>query len=170
VRGWWQRGRPAEVYEQAVAEILGDVAAEPRDRAGRGLLVLRDDLAPLFGVALLRERRRADQVAEQNRQMAPFTGGCGAGCLTCQSSWVGRGCGLAEGRAAFAAKVGRRGGSASHFAQCFASAFPHFAQKLLVEGLFVPHFEQVLTEPKLDEAMLASADGESERPPVGGKP
>jgi hypothetical protein len=34
------------------------------------------------------------------------------------------------------------GFSALHFAQRFASAFPHFAQKLLVEGLFVPHFEQ----------------------------
>ncbi|HKN14591.1 MAG TPA: hypothetical protein VJX68_15490 [Candidatus Binatus sp.] len=34
------------------------------------------------------------------------------------------------------------GFSALHFAQCLASAFPHFAQKLLVEGLFVPHFEQ----------------------------
>jgi hypothetical protein len=32
--------------------------------------------------------------------------------------------------------------SASHFAQCFASAFPHFAQKLFAAGLFVPHFEQ----------------------------
>jgi hypothetical protein len=34
------------------------------------------------------------------------------------------------------------GFSALHFAQCLASALPHFAQKLLVEGLFVPHFEQ----------------------------
>src|SRR5260370_4350807 len=34
------------------------------------------------------------------------------------------------------------GFSALHFTQCFARAFPHFAQKLFVEGLFVPHFEQ----------------------------
>jgi hypothetical protein len=34
------------------------------------------------------------------------------------------------------------GFSVLHFAQCFVSAFPHFAQKLFVEGLFVPHFEQ----------------------------
>src|SRR5271167_1713824 len=34
------------------------------------------------------------------------------------------------------------GFSALHFAHCFASASPHFAQKLLVDGLFVPHFEQ----------------------------
>ncbi len=29
-----------------------------------------------------------------------------------------------------------------HFAHRFASAFPHFAQKLFVEAFFVPHFEQ----------------------------
>jgi hypothetical protein len=34
------------------------------------------------------------------------------------------------------------GFSALHCAQCFASAFPHFAQKLFVEGLFVPQLEQ----------------------------
>ncbi len=34
------------------------------------------------------------------------------------------------------------GFSALHFAQCFASAFPHFAQKLLADGLSVPHFGQ----------------------------
>src|ERR1700736_5620493 len=39
------------------------------------------------------------------------------------------------------------GFSAFHFAQCFASAFPPFAQKLLVEGLFVPHFEQRTVAP-----------------------
>ena len=38
------------------------------------------------------------------------------------------------------------GFSASHFAQCFASAFPHFAQKLFVEGLSVPHFEQRMAD------------------------
>jgi hypothetical protein len=31
---------------------------------------------------------------------------------------------------------------ALQFAQSFASGLPHFPQKLLVEGLFVPHFEQ----------------------------
>jgi hypothetical protein len=39
------------------------------------------------------------------------------------------------------------GFSAQHFAQCFASALPHFAQKLLVDGLFVPHFEQRIDAP-----------------------
>jgi hypothetical protein len=39
------------------------------------------------------------------------------------------------------------GFSALHFAQCFASAFPHFAQKLLADGLLVPHFEQRIDGP-----------------------
>jgi len=39
------------------------------------------------------------------------------------------------------------GFSALHFAQCLASAFPHFAQKLFVEGLFVLHLEQRIHSP-----------------------
>jgi hypothetical protein len=34
------------------------------------------------------------------------------------------------------------GSSVLHFVQGLVSAFPHFAQKLFVEGLFVPHLEQ----------------------------
>ena len=79
------RGGPAEVDEQPIAKILGDVATEARDGAGGSLLVLRDDLAPLLGVELLREWRRANEVAEENRQMAPLTGGGGAGCRSCQA-------------------------------------------------------------------------------------
>src|SRR3984893_1914547 len=43
------------------------------------------------------------------------------------------------------------GFSALHFAQCLASADPHFAQKLLVEGLFVPHLEQRIGAPTLTQ-------------------
>jgi hypothetical protein len=73
-------GGPAEVDEQPIAEVLGDVAAEARDGAGGGLLVLRDEVAPVLGVELLRERRRADQVAEQHRQLAALAdfGGVGS--------------------------------------------------------------------------------------------
>src|SRR5262249_52201236 len=68
------RGGPAEVDEQAIAEFPGDVAAEAPDGGGGGLLVLPDDVAPLLGVELLRERRRADQVAEEHRQLAALAG------------------------------------------------------------------------------------------------
>jgi hypothetical protein len=68
------RGGPAEVDEQTIAEFPGDVAAEARDGAGGGLLVLREEVAPLLGVELLRERRRAHQVAEEHRQLAALAG------------------------------------------------------------------------------------------------
>src|SRR5262249_28979653 len=68
------RGGPAKVDEEAIAEFPGDVAAEAPDGAGGGLLVLRDEVAPLLGVELRRERRRADQVAEEDRQLPAFAG------------------------------------------------------------------------------------------------
>ena len=61
---------PAEVDEQAVAQLLGDVAAPALDRDACGLLVLPDDVAPLLGVELLGERRRADEVAEEDGELA----------------------------------------------------------------------------------------------------
>src|SRR5262249_50009013 len=68
------RGGPAEVDEQAIAEFPADVAAEAPDGPRGGLLVLRDEVAPLLGVELLRERRRADQVTEEDRQLPAFAG------------------------------------------------------------------------------------------------
>jgi len=46
------------------------VATEARDGPGGGLLVLRDEVAPLLGVELPRERRRADEVAELHGELA----------------------------------------------------------------------------------------------------
>ena len=68
------RGGPAEVDEQTIAEFPGDVAAEAPDGAGGSLLVLRDEDTQLLGVELLREWRRADQVAEQNGQLPALPG------------------------------------------------------------------------------------------------
>jgi hypothetical protein len=45
------------------------------------------------------------------------------------------------------------GFSALHFAQCFASAVPHFAQKLLAGGLLVPHFEQRIDAPRANQTI-----------------
>jgi hypothetical protein len=52
------------------------VAAEAPDGPGGGLLVLRDEVAPLLGVELLQERRRADQVAEKHRELAALVRRC----------------------------------------------------------------------------------------------
>ena len=56
------RLRPAEVDHQAVAEILGDVTAKASDRRCRVTLILRRDLAPVFGIQMSRDFSRTDQV------------------------------------------------------------------------------------------------------------
>jgi hypothetical protein len=44
------------------------------------------------------------------------------------------------------------GFSALHLAQGLVSALPHFAQKLLADGLLVPHFEQRIDAPRANQA------------------
>jgi len=46
------------------------MAAEARDGADCRVLELRDDVATLLGIELLRERRGADEVAEEYGQLA----------------------------------------------------------------------------------------------------
>jgi hypothetical protein len=46
------------------------VAAQLFDGLGCSALVTRNDVAPLLGIELLRQRRRADQVAEEHGQLA----------------------------------------------------------------------------------------------------
>jgi len=67
------RSGPTEISHDPVAEILRDVAVETRDRFGGCAMIPRDGLAPLLGVELSRDRGRADDVAEQHRQMPPLT-------------------------------------------------------------------------------------------------
>jgi hypothetical protein len=80
------------------------VAAEAHDRTGCGVLVLRDDLAPLLGVELLRERRRANEVAEENRQMPPLAGQPGVSRNRLPLNW----CRLVERVGALRAEPGFR--------------------------------------------------------------
>jgi hypothetical protein len=63
------RLRVAEASHHAVAEVLGDMPAEPLDRLRRRMMVLADDLAPLFGIEMAGNLGRADEIAEKNRQM-----------------------------------------------------------------------------------------------------
>jgi hypothetical protein len=96
------RGGPAEVDEQPIAESLGNVVAEAGHGSGGGLLVLRDDIAPLLGIEVRAELGRADEVAEEHRQLAPLADFGGAGCRLYQFSWSR---GLAEGCATLAAEL-----------------------------------------------------------------
>ena len=60
----------AEIGQHAVAHEFGDVTVEPGDRPGAGVLVALDQTAQVFGVKRTGKCRRADQIAEQNGDLA----------------------------------------------------------------------------------------------------
>src|SRR5215831_3753566 len=62
----------AEVDQQAIAQILGDVSVIAGDHLGAGVLIGPHHLAPLFGVELAGEHRRVHQVTEQDGELAAF--------------------------------------------------------------------------------------------------
>ena len=71
--------RMAEVDQEPIAQVLRDVPLEAADHLGADLLVGPHDLAQLLGIEPLRERGRAHQVAEHDRQLAALgRGGRGA--------------------------------------------------------------------------------------------
>jgi len=43
-------------------------------------VILRQDVPPVLGVELLRERRRADKIAEEDRQLAALAGARNVRC------------------------------------------------------------------------------------------
>ena len=63
---------PAKVDQQAVAEILGDIAVLGLHRVTGRLLVGTHHGAVVFGIELLGEFGRVNQVAEQHRDLAAF--------------------------------------------------------------------------------------------------
>ncbi len=62
---------PAQVDEQPVPQILGDVAREALDDLGGSRLVGADDLAQVLGVEPAGQDGRVREVAEHHRQLAP---------------------------------------------------------------------------------------------------
>ena len=66
------RLRPAEIGQHAIAHELGDVTLETGDLARHGVLVGAHNLPHLFRVEPLRQRGRADQVAEQHCELPPL--------------------------------------------------------------------------------------------------
>jgi hypothetical protein len=64
--------REAEVDQDAVAEILGDVPLVPPYNLFDLALVVADEEAEIFGVKPLGECGGADEVAEDDRELAPL--------------------------------------------------------------------------------------------------
>ena len=62
----------AKIDQQAIAEVLGDMARVVLDDLGRGLLVGAHHGAPVFGVELAGELGGAHQVTEQHRELSPL--------------------------------------------------------------------------------------------------
>jgi hypothetical protein len=87
----------AEIDQHAVAHVLGDKTGKPGDRVGDAAMVGADNLAQILGIVPRRQRRRADEVAEHDGQLAPL-------------GLAGRGArGIGDGTRPFAAQSGDRG-------------------------------------------------------------
>ena len=65
-------GRPAKVDHEAIAEVLRHIAVPGLHRRHRRLLVGTHHGAVVFGIEVLGQLRRVDQVAEQHRDLAAF--------------------------------------------------------------------------------------------------
>ena len=64
----------AEIDQDAVAHIFGDIAAEPGDDVGRAGVVGGNDLAQILRIKPGGERGRADEIAEHHRDLAALGG------------------------------------------------------------------------------------------------
>ena len=73
--------RIAEIDQHAVAEILRDGAVEAADQLGGTAVKGGDDGLQILGIEPVRQRRRADQVAEHDGELAALRGGVAAGIL-----------------------------------------------------------------------------------------
>ena len=65
-------GHRRRLLDAIIAHVIGDKAVEAGDRIGDAAMIGADDLAQVFGVQARRERRRADQIAEQHAELAAF--------------------------------------------------------------------------------------------------
>ena len=63
---------PAEVHEQAIAEILGDVSVIAGDHLRAGVLIGPHHFAQLFGVELAGQDGRVHQIAKQHGELPAF--------------------------------------------------------------------------------------------------
>jgi hypothetical protein len=62
----------AEIDEQAITEILGDMPVKAGNHLGAGVLIGPYDLAQLFRVELAGEHSRVHQVTKQHGELAAF--------------------------------------------------------------------------------------------------
>ena len=63
----------AEVHQQAIAEVLGNVAVKALDDLGTGGLIGPDHGAEVFRIESTRQHRRVHQVTKQDGELAAFS-------------------------------------------------------------------------------------------------
>ena len=68
------RAGKAKVSQDPVAEEFRDETVVARQHARAGVLIGVDDLAHVLGIEPRRERRRSDEVAEHDSELAPVGG------------------------------------------------------------------------------------------------
>ena len=73
-----RHGRAPDRHDRIADELLDGAAVEVDDLR-RGIEVAREELANRLRVAVLRERREADEVGEQDRHKPPLSGRDAAG-------------------------------------------------------------------------------------------
>ena len=153
------RDRRAEQREDAVAGGLCDVTAVAMDRVHHQLERGIDNRARLLGVEVLDQLHRTLDVGEQRGdglalaldrlQRAILRRDTNAEDIRWRRSYSRRIDTTSRSCAALSAEVRcRRVFRLTFLRQRLASAFPHFAQKLLADGLFVPHFDQRIDLPQ----------------------
>ena len=102
--------RPAEVDQYPVAEILRHVASVAGDHLARARPIRPQHVRPVLGIEPRRELHRADEVAEEDRQLAALASEpeVGRGCGRRGRSGLGRSIGVRRRRPALGAEL--RGG------------------------------------------------------------
>ena len=69
------RCRVAEIDVHAIAQVLGDKSVKPRHHVGDRFVEGGDQIAHVLGVETCRKGRRADHIADHDRQLSPLGAG-----------------------------------------------------------------------------------------------
>ena len=72
-------GGPAEIGEDAITHVLGDVSLKPGDRLGAAFVIPTDHVAQVFRIDVPGQFGRTDQVDEHDRELPPFAQRCRRG-------------------------------------------------------------------------------------------
>jgi len=120
---------PKAPRDTELDDLLCDAAAPPLDGAAGGLLVLRHHVAHLLRVELLGERRRADEVAEEDGELAALARGTAASASGVGVGAPGAGAALGSRAPQPPQNFSPASAGAPHEGHAIESVAPHSVQK-----------------------------------------